>query len=52
MMRVEVIKMTLQKRDNSVENPVHQIERPLKIYGSITSFSLLYSFETISSHFL
>lgn len=32
-MRIEVIKMTLQKRENSASNIVHQIERPLKIYG-------------------
>ena len=35
MMRVEVIKMTLQRRQNSEQNFVHQIERPLTIYGSI-----------------
>jgi hypothetical protein len=33
IMRIEVIKMTLQKREKSSINIVHQIERPLKIYG-------------------
>jgi hypothetical protein len=35
IMRIEVIKMTLQKRENSAKNIVYQIERPLKIYGKI-----------------
>ncbi len=33
IMRIEVIKMTLQKRENSVNNIIYSIERPLKIYG-------------------
>ena len=33
IMRIEVIKMTLQKRENSANNFVYEIERPLKIYG-------------------
>jgi hypothetical protein len=33
IMRIEVIKMTLQKRENSANNIIHQIEQPLKIYG-------------------
>ncbi|CAF5122231.1 unnamed protein product [Rotaria sp. Silwood1] len=32
MMRTQVIKMTLQKRENSTINLIYQIERPLKIY--------------------
>ncbi len=32
-MRIEVIKMTLKKREDSGNNIIHQIERPLKIYG-------------------
>ena len=39
MMRVEVIKMTLQKRNNSEQNLSHQIERPLTIYGLTLFFS-------------
>ena len=35
-MRIEVIKMTLQKRENSGNNLVPQIERPLKIYSKIS----------------
>jgi hypothetical protein len=34
IMRIEVIKMTLQKRENPVNNIVYEIERPLKIYGN------------------
>jgi len=33
IMRIEVIKMTLQKQEKSASNIVDQIERPLKIYG-------------------
>lgn len=31
IMRIEVIKMTLQKRENSANNIIYQIARPLKI---------------------
>lgn len=40
IMRIEVIKMTLQKRENSANNIVHEIERPLKIYGKISNLFL------------
>ena len=33
IMRIEVIKMTLQKRENSNQMFVHELERPLDIYG-------------------
>ena len=33
IMRIEVIKMTLQKREKSSSHIVDQIERPFKIYG-------------------
>ena len=33
-MRIEVIKMTLQKRENSNQKFVYELERPLEIYGS------------------
>jgi len=39
IMRIEVIKMTLQKRENPANNIVYEIERPLKIYGKKISFS-------------
>ncbi len=41
IMRIEVIKMTLQKRENPVNNIVYEIERPLKIYGKKISFSFV-----------
>ncbi len=34
-MRIEVIKMTLKKREDSGNNIIYQIERPLKIYGKL-----------------
>ena len=37
IMRIEVIKMTLQKRENSSTNIIYEIERPLTIYGSTCS---------------
>ncbi len=39
-MRIEVIKMTLKKREDSGNNIIHQIERPLKIYGKFTHIKL------------
>ena len=39
-MRIEVIKMTLQKRENSANNIVYEIERPLKIYGKFKDIRL------------
>ncbi len=33
IMRIEVIKMTLQKRENSTNSFYYEIEQPLKIYG-------------------
>ena len=37
-MRIEVIKMTLRKRENPSINIAYQIERPLKIYGKLKFF--------------
>lgn len=38
MMRTQVIKMTLRKRENSTINVIYHIERPLKIYGILFNF--------------
>ncbi|CAF0766905.1 unnamed protein product [Adineta steineri] len=50
IMRIEVIKMTLQKRENSANNIVYEIERPLKIY--VISYERLISINNLSNNIL
>jgi hypothetical protein len=48
IMRIEVIKMTLQKRENSGTNIIYEIERPLKIYGKFVIKYFLFVLVLIS----
>ncbi|CAF1183879.1 unnamed protein product [Rotaria sp. Silwood1] len=50
MMRTQVIKMTLQKRENSTINLIYQIERPLKIY--VISYERFTSINNLSNNTL
>ncbi|CAF4643308.1 unnamed protein product, partial [Rotaria sp. Silwood2] len=48
MMRTEIIKMTLQKRESSTINLIYQIERPMKIY--VISYERLTSINNLSNN--
>ncbi|CAF0803646.1 unnamed protein product [Rotaria sordida] len=50
MMRTQVIKMTLQKRENSTIDIIYPIERPLKIY--VISYEPFTSINSLSDHTL
>ncbi|CAF4721521.1 unnamed protein product, partial [Rotaria magnacalcarata] len=50
MMRIEVIKMTLQKREHSTISALHEIERPIEIY--IISYDRMTNINSLSSDIL
>ncbi|CAF1471297.1 unnamed protein product [Rotaria magnacalcarata] len=50
MMRTQVIKMTLKKREDSTVNIVYRIERPLKIY--VLSYERILSIDSLPNNIL